>query len=82
MTKTKFLLAPLIAVAVLATPATARTSHVNPQHLGDDANSSASPRAHYNANGAIGIRVPHARTFAPGASYGDTCDIGDNPRVC
>jgi hypothetical protein len=80
MTKSKLLLAPLIAVAVLATPAMARTSHVTPQHLVDDANASVSPTDHY-INGPVGIRVPRVRTFAP-PSYADTCDVGDNPRVC
>ena len=81
LTKSKLLLAPLIAVAVLATPATARTSHATPRYLADDANAGVSPTAHY-INGPVGIRVPHVRTFAPAPSGGDTCDVGDNPRVC
>ena len=81
MTKSKLLLAPLIAVAMLATPAAARTSHVPARHLADDANASVFPTAPY-MNGPVGVRVPHARMFAPAPSDGDTCDIGDNPRVC
>ena len=80
MTKSNLLLAPLLAVAVLATPVTARTSHATSRHLADGANASASPTA--NSNGPVGIRVPHVRTFAPAPSDGDTCDVGDNPRIC
>lgn len=82
MIKSKFLLAPLIAVAVLATPAMARTNHVTPRQLVDYANAGVSPTAHYNINGPVGIRMSRVRTFAPAPSYARTCDVGDNPRVC
>jgi hypothetical protein len=81
MEKSKLMLALPIAVAVLAAPATARKSHVNPQHLADDANASVSPAAHY-INGPVGIRVPRVRTFDPAPSDGGTCDVGDNARIC
>jgi hypothetical protein len=77
MTKSKLLLAPLFAVAVFATPAMARTSHVIPRYLVDDA--SASATAHYINDG---IRLPRVRTFAPAPSDGGTCDVGDNARIC
>ncbi len=80
MEKSKLMLALPIAVAVLAAPATARKSHVNPQHLADDANASVSPTAHY-INGP-GIRVPRVRAFDPARSDGGTCDVGDNARIC
>jgi hypothetical protein len=81
MEKSKLMLALPIAVAVLAAPATARKSHVNPQHLANDANASVSPTAHY-INGPVGIRVPRVRTFGPAPSDGGTCDVGDNARIC
>jgi hypothetical protein len=81
MEKSKLLLALPIAVAVLAAPATARKSHVNPQHLADDANASVSRTAHY-INGHVGSRAPHVRTFDPAPSDGGTCEVGDNARIC
>ena len=81
MEKSKLLLALPIAVAVLAAPATARKSHLNPQHPADDANASVSPTAHY-INGPVGIRVPRVRTFDPAPSDGGTCDVGDTARIC
>jgi hypothetical protein len=81
MEESKLMLALPIAVAVLAAPATARKSHVNPQHLANDANASVSPTAHY-INGPVGIRVPRVRTFDPAPSDGGTCDVGDNARIC
>jgi hypothetical protein len=81
MTRFKPLLVPLIAVAVLATPAAARARHVTPRHLTDDANAIFSTTPLY-MNGPVAIRVPHVRSFAPPPSDGGTCDVGDNPRVC
>src|SRR5215475_9460718 len=81
MEKSKLLLALPIAVAVLAAPATARKSHVNPQHLADDANASVSPTAHY-INGPVAIRVPRVRSFDPARPDGGTCDVGDSARIC
>jgi hypothetical protein len=45
MTKLKLLSAALIAVAMLATPAMARQSHVTSRHLVEDANASTTPGA-------------------------------------
>ena len=80
MEKSKLLLALPIAVAVLAAPATARKSHVNPQHL-TDANASVSRMAHH-IGGHVGSRVPHVRAFDPVPSDGGTCEVGDNARIC
>jgi hypothetical protein len=52
MTKLKFLSAALIAaVAMLATPAMARESHVSSRHLAENTNASATPGAHYIGEG-------------------------------
>jgi hypothetical protein len=81
MTRTKLLSAALIAAAMLATPAMARTSHVTSRHLAVHANSSVSPTAHY-FSGPIGIRAPRVGAFATAPSDAETCDVGDNPRIC
>ncbi len=81
MEKSKLLLALPIAVALLAAPAAARKSHVNPQHLADNANASVSPTAHY-FNSHIRIRAPRVRTFDPAPSNGGACEVGDNARIC
>src|SRR5258708_11616657 len=49
MTKLKLLSAEVIAAAMLATPAMARTSHVASRHLAEDANASAFPTDRYSA---------------------------------
>ena len=59
MTKFKLLSAALIAAAMLATPAMARTSHVTSRHHAKDANASASPTARY-IDGRVGISAPRA----------------------
>ena len=79
MTKLKLLPAALIAAAMLATPAMARTSHVTSRHLAEDANASVSFTAHY---GPVGIRAPRLGAFATAPSDGGTCDVGDDPRIC
>ena len=79
MTNLKLLSAALIAAAMLATPAMARTSHVTSRHLAEDANASASPTARY-IDGRVGIRAPRVGATAP--SDGGTCDVGDNPFIC
>jgi hypothetical protein len=81
MTKSKLLPATLIAAAMLATPAMARTSHVTSRHLSDDANASVSSTVHY-INGPAGIRAPRVGAFALAPSDGGTCDVGDSARVC
>jgi hypothetical protein len=84
MTRFKLLLAPLIAVAVLSTPAAAaRRSHVTPRYLAYDAYASVPPRAQYRyVDGPIGVRAPPIRMLAPAPTAGGGCDVGDNPRVC
>ena len=77
MTKSKLLSAALIAAAMLATPAMARTSHVTSRHLALDANA---PTAHY-ISGPVGIRAPRVGAFATAPLDGGTCDVGDNPRI-
>jgi hypothetical protein len=81
MTKLKLLSAALIAAAMLATPAMARTSHITSRHLAEDANASASPTALY-IDGRVGIRAPRVGAFATAPSDGGTCDVGDNPFIC
>jgi hypothetical protein len=81
MEKSKLLLALPIAFAVLAAPATARKSHVNPQRLADNASTSVSRTTHH-INGDFGNRVPRVRTFEPAPSHGGTCEVGDNARIC
>ena len=81
MTKSKLLSAALIAAAMLATPAMARTNHVTSRHLAADANASVSPTAHY-ISGPVGIRAPRVGAFPPAPSDGENCDVGDNPRIC
>ena len=81
MTKSKLLSAALIAAAMLATPAMARTSHVTSRHLALHANASVSPAAHY-ISGPVGIRAPRVGAFATAPLDGGTCDVGDNPRIC
>jgi hypothetical protein len=51
MTKLKFLLAALIAAAMLATPAMARESQVSSRHLAVNANASTTPGAQYIGEG-------------------------------
>jgi hypothetical protein len=81
MTKLKLLSAALIAVAMLATPAMARTSHVTSRHHAKDANASASPTARY-IDGRVGISAPRVGAFPPAPPDGENCDVGDNPRIC
>ena len=69
--------AALIAVAMLATPAMARTSHVTSWHRAKDANASASPTARY-IDGRVGISAPRVGAFPPAPN----CDVGDNPHIC
>ena len=64
MTRLKLLSAALIAAAMLATPATARTSHVTSRHRrARDANASASPTARY-IDGRVCIPAPRVGAFA------------------
>jgi hypothetical protein len=81
MTKLKLPSAVLIAVAMLATPAMARTSHVTSRRRARDANASASPTARY-IDGRVGISVPRVGGFPPAPPDGENCDVGDNPFIC
>jgi hypothetical protein len=81
MTELKLLSAALIAAAMIASPAMARTSHVTSRHRAKDANASASPAARY-IDGRIGISAPRVGAFPPAPSDGENCDVGDNPRIC
>ena len=81
MTKLKLLSATLIATAMIATPAMARTSHVTSRHRAMDAYASASPIARY-IDGRVGIRAPRVGAFATAPSDGRTCDVADNPFMC
>ena len=81
MTKSTLLSAALIAAAMLATPAMARTGRITSRHLPVDANASVSPTAHY-FSGPVGIRAPRVGAFATAPTNAGTCDVGDNPHVC
>jgi methionine-rich copper-binding protein CopC len=81
MTKLKLLSAALIATAMFATPAVARTSHVTSPHRATDANASASPTAFY-IDGSVGISAPRVGAFPPAPADGENCDVGDNPHIC
>ena len=81
MTKLKLLSAALMAAAMLATPAMARTHHVTSRHRAEDANASASPTARH-IDGRAGIPAPRVGAFPPAPPDGENCDVGDNPRIC
>lgn len=81
MTKSKLLLAALVAAAMLATPAVARTSHVTSRHLAADTNPSVALSNHY-FDGPVDILAPRVDAPATAASAAETCDVGDNERVC
>jgi hypothetical protein len=81
MRKLKLLWAALIAAAMFATPAMARTSHVTSRHRAKDANASASPAVPY-IDGRVGISAPRVGAFPPAHPDGENCDVGDNPFIC
>jgi hypothetical protein len=81
MTKLKLPSAALIAAAMFATPAVARTSHVTSGHRATDAYASASPIAHH-VDGRVGISAPRVGAFSPAPRDGENCDVGDNSRIC
>jgi len=74
MTKLKLLSAALIAAAMLATPAMARTSHVTSRHRAEDANASASPTARY-IDGRVGILRRASAHFLRRLRTGENCDV-------
>jgi hypothetical protein len=69
---TKLLSAALISIAMIATPAIARTAHVPARYHAQDADAGASPVAHQ----------VHDRVGIPAPPDGESCDVGDNPRIC
>jgi hypothetical protein len=77
MNKLKLLSAVLVAAAMFAAPAMARTSHVTSRHGAEDANASVFPNARL-IDGRVSISAP--RVGAP--ADGGNCDEGDNPRIC
>lgn len=81
MTNHNLLSAALIGVAMIATPAIARTSHVTSRHHAQDANASGSPTASY-IHGRVGISAPRVSASPAAPPVGNNCDVGDNPRVC
>ena len=81
MANHNLLSAALISIAMIATPAIARTSHAASWHHAQGANASASPTASYT-NGRVGISAPGVSTFPAAPPVGNNCDVGDNPRVC
>jgi len=81
MTMLKILSTALIAAAMLATPAMARTNHVASRHLAEDANASSTAH-HIDIDGPVGIRAPRVSAFPPAPPDGENCDVGDNPFIC
>jgi hypothetical protein len=81
MSKLKLPSAALIAAAMLATPAMARTGHVTSWHHAKHANASASPTVRY-FDGRLGISAPRVGAFPSAPPDGENCDVGDNPRIC
>ena len=81
MTKRKLVSAAMIAAAMLATPAVARTSHVTSRHRARESHASASPAARY-IDGGVGILVPRVGAFHPAPADAENCDVGDNPFIC
>jgi hypothetical protein len=77
MTKLKLLSAALIAAAMFAAPAVARTSHVTLRHGAEDANTSVYPTLRH-IDGRFSISAP--RVGAPADE--ENCDVGDNGRIC
>ena len=70
MTKLKLLPAALVAAAMLATPAMARTSHATSRHPAEDAYASSSPTARY-IDGRVCIPAPRVGAFATAPWGGD-----------
>jgi prepilin-type processing-associated H-X9-DG protein len=81
MTKFKLLSAALIAAAMLAPPAMARTSQVHSRYLERDTGSSTFPNASF-IDGHVAFPAPSVGAFLPTPPDGEDCDVGDNARVC
>jgi hypothetical protein len=81
MTRLKVISAALIAAAMLATPAVARSSHVTYSRLFEEgSNATARSTARY-FDGHVGVSDPQVNAL-PTPPDGENCDVGDNPRVC
>nr|WP_128970608.1 hypothetical protein [Bradyrhizobium tropiciagri] len=77
MTHLKLLSTALVAVAMLAAPATARESHVAWRHSAEDFNASASP-ALINIGGRLCYPAPRVGAFATAPWTGNNipCEPG------
>ncbi len=80
MTKLNLPWAALIAAAMLATPAMARTSHVTSRHRTKHASASASPTARH-IDGRLSFSAPRVGALPP-APARENCDVGDNAFIC
>jgi hypothetical protein len=81
MTPIKQLLAGLVAVVMLSTPAVAYKSGVVKRPLGGKASSSPLLTGRYINSRAHMPTAPLGGTFATSLD-GENCDVGDNPFVC
>jgi hypothetical protein len=79
MTMPKLPSAVLIAAAMFATPATARTNHVASRHPAEHANATAH---HVDIDGPVRMREPRIGAFPPVPLDSENCDVGDNPFIC
>ena len=80
MITSRLLAAALVAAAMFATPASARTSAVTSRHLAAVADPGL-PTGHA-VDGFLSMRVPRLGAHVAPAAAGGTCDVGDNERVC
>jgi hypothetical protein len=81
MTKLKVMSAALIAAAMFALPAVARTSHEPSRYVAGNINSSTLPTTSV-VHGHVGISAPSVGAYLPAPPDGENCDFGDNPEVC
>jgi hypothetical protein len=81
MIKLEPLAAGLIAAAIFATPAMARTSHMGSSHRLESANARVRPPVR-QLDGRSGILKPHFAGIPPAPPDGENCDVGDNPFIC
>jgi methionine-rich copper-binding protein CopC len=81
MTRFKLLSAALIAAAMLAGPAMARSSHVTSRYPAENVHGDTSP-AIGHTDGHLEFSAPHVDTYSAVAPDGENCDVGDNPEIC
>ena len=79
MITSRLLAAALVAAAILATPAIARTSAVT-SHLAANADAGLAPD--HAVHGSRSMRTPRVGAHVAPVPAGGTCDVGDNERVC